>query len=71
MTKLERLKERLEMYYDAERKIAGGAEEYQIGSRRLRRADLLSIRNAISELEDEIAILENPGRGIRRAVFVE
>ena len=70
MTRLEILKERLQMYYDAERKIAGGAVEYQVGDRRLRRPDLTSLRKAIEALEDEIALLENPGRGVRRVVFV-
>lgn len=70
MTRLEILKERLQMYYEAERKIVGGAIEYQIGDRRLRRADLTSLRNAITALEDEISLLEGAGR-VKRAVFVE
>lgn len=70
MTRLEFLKERLAMYYEAERKIAGGAAEYQIGDRRLRRADLTAVRKAIDDLEAEIAMLEDPGRGMKRAVFV-
>lgn len=70
MTKLEKLTERLELYREAERKILQGVE-YQIGDRRLRRPDLSAVRAAIAELEDEIAMLETPGRGIRRAVFIE
>ena len=70
MTKLEILTERLELYREAERKILSGVE-YQIGSRRLRRPDLSAVRAAISDLEDEIAMLENPGRGIRRVVFID
>lgn len=70
MTKLEILTERLQMYREAERKILQGVE-YQIGDRRLRRPDLSQVRAAITALEDEIAMLENPGRGIRRAVFID
>ena len=73
MTKLEILTERterLQMYREAERKILQGVE-YQIGDRRLRRPDLSAVRAAIAELEDEIAMLETPGRGIRRAVFID
>lgn len=70
MTKLEILTERLQMYREAEARILKGVE-YQIGDRRLRRPDLSAVRAAISALEDEIALLETPGRGIRRAVFIE
>lgn len=71
MTRLEELKERLQMYREAERKILGGAAEYQIGDRRLRRPDLSAVRAAIQDLEDEIALLEDSKRGIRRAVFID
>ena len=70
MTRLEELKERLQMYREAERKILGGAE-YQIGDRRLRRPDLSVVRAAIQDLENAIATFENPNRGIRRAVFID
>ena len=70
MTKLEILTERLQMYREAERKILGGVE-YQIGDRRLRRPDLSAVRAAIQDLEDEIALLEDSKRGIRRAVFID
>lgn len=69
ITRLEVLRERLQMYYEAERKILQGVE-YQIGDRRLRRPDLTSLRNAITALEDEISLLEGAGR-VKRAVFVE
>lgn len=71
MTKLERLKARLQMYYEAERKIANGAVEYQLGDRRLRRPDLSAVRAAITELEDEISLLENSGGRVRRVVFID
>lgn len=70
MTKLEILTERLQMYREAEARILNGVE-YQVGDRRLRRPDLSQVRKAITELEDEIAMLEDPGRGIRRAVFID
>ena len=70
MTRLEELKERLQMYREAERKILGGVE-YAIGDRRLRRPDLSAVRAAIQDLEDEIAMLEDSKRGIRRAVFID
>ena len=70
MTKLELLKERLALYLEAEKKILNG-EEYQIGDRRLRRPDLKSVRDAITELEDEIAAEELKNGRVVRAVFIE
>lgn len=69
ITRLEALRERLQMYREAEARILKGVE-YQIGDRRLRRPDLATVRNAIAELEDEISLLEGAGR-VKRAVFVE
>ena len=69
MTKLERLRQRLETYYDAEAKILNG-QEYRIGDRTLRRADLSTVQSMIESLESEIDSLETPGRGLRRVVFV-
>lgn len=71
MTRLERLKARLQIYYEAERKIASGAAEYQLGDRRLRRADLSAVRAAINDLEDEIAMLEKSGGRVRRVTFID
>lgn len=67
---IEILKRRLAFYLEAEQKILNGAE-YQIGDRRLRRADLSEVRKAISALEDEIAFKERGGRRIARAVFID
>lgn len=64
--KLTILKNRLEMYLEAERKILSG-QEYEIGNRKLRRADLNAVRAAINDLADEIEMLENP-QGRRKAV---
>ena len=68
MDKLTQLKNRLELYLEAERKILS-AQSYQIGERNLTRADLGKVRAAIADLTDEINQLEN-GRGrIKRVVF--
>ena len=70
MTKVERLKERLKTYYDAEAAILNG-QEYTIGDRRLRRPDLSAVRAAISDLEDEIALLENSRGRVKRVVLID
>ena len=69
---LERHKKRLEMYYAAEEAILGGAQEYQIGSRNLKRADLAEIRKMITALENRVAELESvlDGNGRRRCIRV-
>lgn len=61
--RLEKVETRLNAYYDAEIAILSG-QEYKIGSKSLKRADLGQIRAAISELEkakDELTALENNG----------
>ena len=70
MTKLEQLKERRRMYLEAEAAILRGAE-YQLGDRRLRRPDLSAVREAIQDLDDEIAALEKSVGRVRRVVFIE
>lgn len=55
--KLERIKERLQSYYDAELAILQG-QEYRIGTRTLRRADLVQVQKAINELEQQKSMLE-------------
>lgn len=66
--RLENLKERLNRYYEAEEKILTG-QEYRIGTRNLRRADLSQVRSAIKDLEIEINRIENKGaRRITRIV---
>ena len=70
MTKLETLKNRLQNYLDAEAAVLRG-QEYQLGSRRLRRADLSSIRQAICDLQDDIAAEEAVGGRTRRVVFID
>lgn len=70
MSRLAMLKSRLEDYRAAEKKILNG-EEYQLGSRRLRRPDLLSVQKMIRELEEKIDALELVGGRVRRVVFVD
>lgn len=70
MTRLETLKERRRIYLEAEQKILNG-QEYTIGDRRLRRPDLSAVRSAISDLEDEIALLENSRGRVKRVVFID
>ncbi len=58
--RLERDRKRLEMYYKAEEAVLLN-QEYTIGTRSLKRADLSIIRSAIKYLEEEIELLENSG----------
>lgn len=70
MTRLELLKDRLRRYLIAEAAILRG-EEYQLDARRLRRPDLAKVRQAISDLQSEIDLLERRGGRIKRVVFLE
>lgn len=63
--RLERYKERLSMYYKAEEAVLLN-QEYKIGTRSLKRADLASIQNAIKDLEHQVASLES-GNGKNKA----
>ena len=54
--RLEKAKARLDAYYEAELAVLSG-QEYRIGSRTMRRADLSEIRAAIKELESQVAEL--------------
>lgn len=58
--RLERYKNRLSMYYEAEEAVLLN-QEYHIGTRSLKRADLSTIRAAIKDLEDQIESLESSG----------
>ncbi len=67
------LKSRLESYVAAEQAILSGAQEYTVGqgstARKLRRADLAQIREAITSLQAQIAAApDNPDRPRRRGV---
>lgn len=63
--RIERVKKSLDMYYEAELAIIGGAQSYSVGSRSLTRANLSEIRAAIKEYENLLENLENQlnGRG--------
>lgn len=58
MEKVERLKRQLESVRAAIEAIEGGAQEYTIGNRHLKRADLQTLYNRESTLETQIARLE-------------
>lgn len=59
--RLKRLKKRLEMYYEAEEAVLLN-QEYTIGTKSLKRADLSAIRAAIKEFESQIEQLEAGGK---------
>ncbi len=58
--RLERYKKRLRMYYEAEEAVLLN-QEYTIGTKSLKRADLSIIRGAIKDLEKQIELLESTG----------
>lgn len=58
--RLERYKRRVEMYYEAEEAVLLG-QEYSIGTRSLKKADLATIRAAIKDMEVQIEALEAGG----------
>ena len=61
--------ERLELYYEAERKVLRG-QSYMLGNRQLTRANLAEIRRAIKELESELEQMAGRSRGFsKRVVF--
>ena len=68
---IETLRERLTLYYEAERQILSGAQSYKLGDRELRRADLSQIRSAITDIQNQIALLENGQGMMKRAVFID
>lgn len=68
----EQLQARLDAYLAAEAKILRN-QEYTIGdgatARRLRRADLVEVRQAIKDLQAEIATLDARAAGARRVIY--
>lgn len=64
--KLEALRERLQLYLNAEKKILQG-QSYTIGSRQLERANLATVQKKISELQSQIDAVEATGTTKRRA----
>lgn len=61
--RLEMLKTRLQMYYDAEIAILTGAQSYKMGSRELTRVNMSYIRDQIKHLENEVAAEESKAAG--------
>lgn len=59
--RLERYKSRLNMYLEAEEAVLLN-QEYTIGTKSLKRADLGTIRVAIKDLEKQIDLLESGGK---------
>lgn len=58
--RLERYKKQLRLYYKAEEAVLLN-QEYAMGTHRLKRADLATIREAIKDLEAQIEVLEANG----------
>lgn len=65
MLQLEIYKNRLSLYYEAERKVLEG-QAYTLGSMSLTRANLSEIRKTIKDLESRISALEERGTTKRR-----
>lgn len=67
--RLDSAKRRLDLYLVAEEAVLTG-QEYSIGSRRLRRADLKEIKDTIAQLENKCQELQsqidNNGKGLRK-----
>lgn len=61
MSDLERTRRRLDLYYKAEEAILTG-QEYTIGSKKLRRADLSDVQEMINKLEKEVKSMEHGGK---------
>ncbi|MGF9907278.1 DUF6148 family protein [Brevibacillus porteri] len=60
--RLEKAKTRLNAYYEAELAVLS-SQQYQIDGRMLRRADLKEIREAITQLEGQVQLIEGQARG--------
>lgn len=69
--RLEKVKNRLEAYYDAEMAILS-SQSYKMGNQVLTRADLIEVRKAIRELENLVSELESVvnGKGRRKTFRV-
>lgn len=57
--RIDKYKARLDLYYKAEEAILDGAQHYEIGSRKLTRADLAEIRKMITTLEKELDSMQS------------
>jgi hypothetical protein len=63
INRLETLTNRLQEYLKAEDSILNGSQEYKIGTRDFKRADLGEVAEMIKYLETEIAIEESKKQG--------
>ena len=63
INRAEEYKKRLEMYYQAEEAILGGAQSYSMGSRNLTRANLAEVRSTIEYLIKQIEVEEARAKG--------
>ncbi|MFM1991330.1 MAG: hypothetical protein RJA99_4287 [Pseudomonadota bacterium] len=61
---LQQLRDRLTLYLEAEAKILSG-QSYQLGDRRMQRADLSEVRQQIDVLSSQIARLESAAGSTR------
>ena len=50
------------LYKTAETNILSGAQEYRIGEKTFRRANLVEIQKAMADIETRIAIIGNNGQ---------
>ncbi len=64
---LSRTQERLEMWLDAEKKIASG-QSYSINGRQLARADLAEVQKTIEKLERKVQRLSRGGIRVMHGV---
>lgn len=67
--RLERYRKRLAMYYEAEEAILLN-QEYAIGTKSLKRADLSTVRAAIKDMEKQIETLEVGGGRNKAGRFI-
>ena len=69
--RLEKVKNRLDAYYEAEMEILS-SQSYRMGNQVLTRADLVEVRKAISKLENLVSELEAVinGKGRRKTLRV-
>ncbi len=70
LSRLEKYKQRLAMYEQAEEAILNGAQSYSMGSRNLTRANLAEVSEMIDYLEKRVAVEEArvKGRGKMKVV---
>lgn len=60
---LETAQQRLALYLQREASLLAAGQEYSIGGRRRRDVELSEVRTAITDLQNEVARLENTATG--------